>query len=89
MSWKEENNFSQDILEEWVTCHFHCKTTLEGRPSVWTSQFMIALDSITDKLLKQLRCSGELDTHDGQDIWQKALVHLLASASSAVPGTQQ
>jgi len=50
---------------------------------------MIALDSITDKLLKQLECSAELDTHDRQDIWQKALVHLLASASSAVPGTQQ
>jgi hypothetical protein len=76
------------ILEAWVTCHFHCKTILEGRPTAWTSQFTIVLDSVTDKLLQQLECSTELDTHDGQDVWQKALVHLLASASSAVPGIQ-
>ncbi|KAG0583045.1 hypothetical protein KC19_3G104600 [Ceratodon purpureus] len=83
-SWKEENNFGQDILEDWITCHFHCKTTLEVRPTAWTTQFMIALDSITAKLLEQLHCSAESEGQKGQDIWQKALVHLLASATSAI-----
>jgi tetrahydromethanopterin S-methyltransferase subunit E len=75
------------ILEEWVTCHFHCKTTLERRPTAWTPQFMIVLDSITEKLLVQLHYSAELEGRNGQDIWQKALIYLLASAASAVTGT--
>jgi len=49
---------------------------------------MIVLDSITGKLLQNLERSAKLDTQDDQDLWQKALVHLLASASSAVPGIQ-
>ncbi|XP_024379946.1 protein MULTIPOLAR SPINDLE 1 isoform X2 [Physcomitrium patens] len=88
-SWKDGNNIEQEILEEWVTSHFHCKSTLEGRPNAWTSQIMIMLDSITEKLLEQLQPSAELDAHDGLDIWQKALVHLLASTSSTIREIQQ
>lgn len=50
---------------------------------------MIMLDSITEKLLEQLQPSAELDAHDGLDIWQKALVHLLASTSSTIREIQQ
>jgi hypothetical protein len=48
---------------------------------------MIVLDSITEKLLVQLHYSAELEGRNGQDIWQKALIYLLASAASAVTGT--
>jgi hypothetical protein len=58
----------------------HCKTTPGRRPTVWTPQIMIVLDSSTEKLLVQLHNSAELVGRNGQEHWQKALTYLLASA---------